>query len=336
MLDRSKLPTLTLSWLGWTLLIGAAGGLAVGWLFFPYSWSVRSFTSYAGTGMIFSIVTWSGSILGCHLLALLPDRGSPGHVAGRFFVGWACIFTACLFLAAFLIRHLLGINMFNRANMGVSLLIGLSIAGFIMGFQFLRGQIRISRELALAQARAQALTLRAQLSPHTLFNSLNTVASLIPEQPGLAEESVMRLSRLMRRILAALEQEHWSLEEEFALIRDLLEMEQARFGDRLAFHLELPEADRERPVPPLLLLPLVENSLKHGFRAKVGACRLEVRVDGSRITVVDDGVGLTRNDAAGALDGVGLRTVRQRLEAIGGQFQWLPTEVGARCEVRLP
>lgn len=324
-------PTFSFHWLIGTIVFGIGGGLMVGWIFASFRATLQAILSMGAIGIIFSVVMWGGSILGTRLLMKLPDRGTPSWLAARFFMGWSVVFCVCMLLASWLIRQLLGINLFTRMTLGVSSLIGLSIAGLVMGYYFLRDQIQISRELALSQARAQSLALKAQLSPHTLFNSLNTVAALIPEQPAQAEEAVRRLSRLLRKILAALEQEHWSLDEEFALLRDLLDMEQSRFGERLSYRLELPEAMRECPLPPLLLLPLVENSLKHGFRAKVGACGLSVVAEGHRIVITDDGVGRSE----GAEEGVGLRTVRQRLEAMGGTFAWLPTASGTCCEVRL-
>jgi two-component sensor histidine kinase len=326
-------PTLTYRWLIWTPFIGVGGGILVGWFFLPFHPGLKDFRIFGAVGAIFSVLISGGSTLGCYLLIrLLPEHGSPGQQARRFFLGWSVVFTACLLLSTWVIRWTLGINMFNRASLGGALLVGLAISGLVMGYQFLSRQIQLSRELALSQARAQSLALRAQLSPHTLFNSLNTVASLIPEQPAQAEEAVRRLSRLLRKILAALEHDQWSLEEEFALLQDLLDTEQARFGERLNFRLELADSMRELRLPPLLLLPLVENSLKHGFRAKVGNCALSIVAKELCIAVKDDGVGRS----ADAEDGIGLRTVRQRLEAMGGSFHWLPMEQGACCEIRLP
>jgi LytS/YehU family sensor histidine kinase len=175
------------------------------------------------------------------------------------------------------------------------------------------------------------LALKAQLSPHTLFNSLNAIASLIADNPKGAEAAMEHLSGLLRRILQALEQEHWTLAEEFDLVRDLLELEKVRFGDRLGFQLVLPDADAEREIPPLLLLPLVENSLRHGFRPKVGPCHLRMEAQGARILLQDDGVGRI----AAAPDGIGLRTVRKRLEASDGALSWPACAVGCAVEVRL-
>ncbi len=158
------------------------------------------------------------------------------------------------------------------------------------------------------------------------------VAALIPEEPARAEEATLRLSGLLRRILAALEQPLWTLQEEFSLLEDLLALESLRFEGRLSFNLDLEPAMASIPVPPLLLLPLVENSLKHGFRPKVGSCTLRVGAKGGRVLVRDDGAG--RDPVAP--DGVGLRTVKERLDAHGGGLRWMEAAEGCTVEVRLP
>lgn len=330
MADPSRLPRLTLRWLLQAVILGFLGGVAIGWLLFSARQG-RSLAISGLAGIFFSVCGWAGSILGTRLILRLPDRGSPVWITTRYFLGWIGVFLACTFLAGFLVERLLEIRFFNIAMISITTLFSLSIGGLITGFHLMKDQVLLSRDLALAQARAQSLVLRAQLSPHTLFNSLNTIAALIPEQPGLAEETVQRLSRLLRRILSALEQEHWTLAEEFELVRDLLETERVRFGTRMSYRLDLPEEEASRSVPPLLLLPLVENSLKHGFRPKVGPCIFEMSVSEGRVTIRDNGVG--RSDDAG--EGIGLSNVRQRLQTLGGSLRWLESAEGCAVEVKL-
>ncbi len=229
-----------------------------------------------------------------------------------------------------LVRFLLGFNMLRSLpSFVVAAMIGLLITSMILGQQSLVEGIAARGALAKAEARARTLALQAQLSPHTLFNALNTIAALIPDAPARAEEATERLSKLLRRILSALERDRWTLAEEFELLEDLLRLETLRFGDRLDYTLELEGAGRELEVPPLILLPLVENSLKHGFRPKVGPCRLRVRAEGPRVRVEDDGVGRPPTST----EGLGLRTVRERLEARGGGLEWPATPRGCVVEV---
>jgi len=324
-------PRITLRWLLCALAVGFLVGIGLDRFFFSHWASLGSTLQSGLIGMVNSVVVWGGCLCGFRLLTRLPAHGSPARLATRLTLGWLLATTLSVALAALAVRVLLGIPLFTVTYLPLLLLISLAIGGFIMGFTLLKGQILLARELGLAQARAQAMALRAQLSPHTLFNSLNTIAALIPEAPERAEEAVERLSRLLRRILLALDQERWSLGDELDLVRDWLELERARFGDRLTYLLDVPEGARAQLVPPLILLPLVENSLKHGFRPKVGPCRLELRARDGRVRVSDDGVG-RRPEAP---EGLGLRTVRQRLEALDGTLCWLEVPAGCAVEVRL-
>jgi len=329
--EASEFPCLNLRWFFLTIVIGFLGGVLIGILYYSNPFSVKSILLSGVIGIVFSVVMWAGSVLGWRAISKLPRTGTPTWIALRSYLLWGVGFVLSILLAGGIIKLLLGINIFNRHSLFLGSMLGLAISGLIMGYQFLKSEVSLSRELTLAQARAQSLALRAQLSPHTLFNSLNTIAALIPDQPKGAEEAVQHLSRLLRRILSALEQEHWTLADEFALLQDLLQMERLRFGERMNYVLEIEEEEGARSVPPLILLPLVENSLKHGFRPKVGPCSLEVCAEAGRVRITDDGVGRPPS----AEEGVGLRNVRQRLEAQGGSLHWLDTVQGCSVEVRL-
>ena len=324
-------PRITLRWFLRALVIGFLAGIVLDRFFFSHWASLGSTLQSGLIGMINCVAVWGSCLAGLGLLARLSSRGAPGWIAARLTLGWLLVTALSVALAAGAVRVLLGPRLFSSAYLPLLLLISLAIGGFIMGYTLLKGQILLARELGQAQARAQSMALRAQLSPHTLFNSLNTIAALIPEAPARAEEAVERLSRLLRRILLALDQERWSLGDELDLVRDWLELERARFGERLSYHLDVPEAEQAQLVPPLILLPLVENSLKHGFRPKVGPCRLELSARKDRVRISDDGVG-RRADAP---EGLGLRTVRQRLEAQGGTLRWLDAPAGCSVEVTL-
>lgn len=283
---------------------------------------------------IFSVVMWCGfpALRGWYT----PDPGSPmpaERLATLFMAKISLLYLGLLALCIGLVRLLLGLNLLSHPAVGaITFVTGLAVTLFITTRKTIATLVEKERALALEAARAGFLGLQAQLQPHTLFNSLNTIAALIPEAPARAEEATLRLSALLRRILAALERPAWPLKEEFELLGDLLALESLRFEGRLAVDLELDPAMAQRPVPPLLLLPLVENSLKHGFRPKVGPCRLKVEAAAGRVLVADDGVGRD----AGATEGIGLRTVAARVAALGGSLRWLEAEPGCAVEVVLP
>jgi two-component sensor histidine kinase len=286
----------------------------------------------SGMGAIFSAVIWGGHRLTIDWLETHPASFSPVQAALWTSFKWALVYIPLFFLGALLIRLILGINCLQYPlSAFFAFFIGLIISTQITNILLNSKMIATVRSLERTRAQASFLALKAQLSPHTLFNALNMIASLIPEDPRAAERAVLNLSGLLRRILGGLERESWTLAEEFQVLRDLLELQQARFGPRLSYELVLPGPEEALRIPPLLLLPLVENSFKHGFRSKVGPCRLSVQAEGGTIRVQDDGAGLK----APRTEGLGTRMVRQRVEAVGGSLAWPQVDEGCIAEVRL-
>lgn len=176
-------------------------------------------------------------------------------------------------------------------------------------------------EAAAAEARvlaqqAQLAALRAQINPHFLFNTLHSVGALVSSDPVLADQALERLGDLLRYALHAGDQV--PMRNELAFTRDYLALEQLRLGDRLRVSEQLDDAAGGVLVPPLILQPLVENAVHHGIadRPDGGSIAVSARVDRDRclITVVDDGSGARGNGNGG----VGLASVRRRLEALYG------------------
>ena len=329
MASQSYVRTSPLRWALQATLVGACVGLGLAIAVGGGSWDVlRSMA----VGVIFSVVMWAGFDLLHTPFERLPAHWTPARV-GLFAVLWLLLlYLLLLGISIGLVRLTTGINlMHSRITVMLTGMAGLAASGVIAIKETVEHHVHVQRALAQAEARASFLGLQAQLQPHTLFNALNTIAALIPEDPRRAEEATERLSSLLRRILSALEHPEWSLREEFQLLEHLLRLEELRFGERLRFELLLDPAMAEAPVQPLLLLPLVENALKHGFRAKVGPCHLKVEAKEGRIRIEDDGVGRLAN----APEGLGLRTVRERLQASGGSLHWPEVEGGYTVDVRL-
>ena len=191
-------------------------------------------------------------------------------------------------------------------------------------------------ELERAASEAQLAALRAQMDPHFLFNTLNSVAASVPPEQGATRDLVARLAGLVRYTLAAARRERVLLREELDFVRDYLALEQERMGDRLRVEVDADPDALDVPVPPMLVQPLVENAVRHGLAPTVegGRLRVEVRrVDGAvHVLVRDDGAGpdvapalLLRpappECAAGgaASDGVGLANTDARLRALFGR-----------------
>lgn len=207
---------------------------------------------------------------------------------------------------------------------------------------------RSAREASLVHqlVEAELRALRAQINPHFLFNSLNTIAALVHDEPRVAEQMTVRLARIFRHVLKQTERPFSSLLEEMDFLRAYLDIEQIRFGERLRVAFHVAESVADSQVPSLILQPLVENAIKHGLSPKLGECRLII--SGRReqehvlLSVEDNGVG-TGNDAAvgdGISSGIGLRNVRERLRTLYGERAHLLFEsqarLGSRAAVYLP
>ena len=191
----------------------------------------------------------------------------------------------------------------------------------------------------LVEARLAALT--SQINPHFLFNTLNSVSSLIRTDPNQARVMVVKLSKVLRRLLR--KHENFStLREELSFIEDYLAIEVVRFGDKLRFEKDVAEDTLDMLVPSMLLQPLVENSIKHGIGGKVegGTIRIHTRRGGSRLhlLVEDDGVGIPEEKLATVLDhGIGVSNVHERLKVLFGNDyrMWIDSQPGQGTRVRI-
>lgn len=194
------------------------------------------------------------------------------------------------------------------------------------------------RRLAAAQAAAQAAqltALRFQINPHFLFNALNAVTALIgADRKVEAEAVVIRLSEFFRASLTLAPGDLVPLEEELDITGSYLDIEAARFGDRLAVEIEFPEHLRGAMVPHFILQPLAENAIKHGVARAKRPVTVSIRASSVAgrlmLAVVDDaGVGPAYAAANGA--GVGLANVRARLEALFGDRASFRTSTPDGC-----
>ena len=186
-------------------------------------------------------------------------------------------------------------------------------------------EVALTRQEAAAD-RARLAALQAQIHPHFLYNALGTIAYLVRTQPEEARSLLGRLADLLRRTLRR-DAGDVTLAEELETVESYLDIERARFGDRLRIEVEVEDAAREAAVPPLLLQPLVENAIQHGVsrRAEGGTVAITARREGPDLVVEvrDDGAGW---DGSGR--GVGLTNVADRLEVRPGARGRLEVEGG--------
>jgi two-component system LytT family sensor kinase len=205
-----------------------------------------------------------------------------------------------------------------------------------------RREARLVKQLVEAELRA----LRAQINPHFLFNSLNSVAALIAADPRAAEKMIIRLAKIFRHVLTYHDRPFSSVNEEISFLETYLEIEKVRFGERLQVHFDVQEAVAQLSVPTLILQPLVENSLKHGLGPKVGENQLTIRArkrtDYIELTVEDNGVGASapRKMSQRNSTGLGLRNVEERLQTVYHgtarfSFESGP-RTGSRAQILIP
>ena len=179
-----------------------------------------------------------------------------------------------------------------------------------------------------AALKAQIEAISSRTNPHFLFNALNTVASLIHDDPKLAEATLERLSDLLRYALKSVQAEHVALGNELRMLDDYLEVQRARFGDRLRFRFDVESGLEKMPILPLLLQPLVENAVLHGISGRVrgGTVVLSARRHGDAVEfrVEDDGPGPDGSSHRGS--GTSLGDLRQRIALVYGTLAELRTE----------
>jgi LytS/YehU family sensor histidine kinase len=174
------------------------------------------------------------------------------------------------------------------------------------------------RELEKKTLEAQLGALAAEMNPHLLFNALNSIAALVHKDPDLAEEAVLKLGAMYRRVLETRGKAMHALADEIRLCEAYLEVERVRFSDRLRVAIEIDPRVRaaDVAVPVVLVQPLVENAVRHGIapRASGGTITVAARAtaDGDvEIIVVDDGVGLGSSPKRG--NGMALANCQERL-----------------------
>jgi sensor histidine kinase YesM len=244
---------------------------------------------------------------------------------------------------------------FERLPWDVHGLILLMVLGFILGAFVILTAIAREREMRaraamheaeaerhlhgkqLLEARLQLM--QAQIEPHFLFNTLASVQHLVETEPPAASRMLGDLIKYLRAAMPQMREQGTTLGREAELAQAYLSIQRLRTGSRFEFNIDVPESLRQEPFPPMMLLTLVENAVKHGFEKHGGPGEIRVAANAAdtdlELTVLDTGPGLR----ADSPDGVGLTNVRERLAALYGDAgrlileQNTPTGVRARIVV---
>jgi two-component system, LytTR family, sensor histidine kinase AlgZ len=319
----------TVNALGAVVAFGILGGLVA-----EAPWSLR----WRGLGASFIYANCIGGTCALAMPPLLRRFGSRSRTARwvtRLIALPALIVFGCAVAGVFGIAiGLIGPSEYLgslRSSLWISLVVGTVATLAVVAYETLRGQLEAAtialrtKERDEADARRVAAetrlaSLESRVNPHFLFNTLNSIAALTHENPSGAERMTNQLASLMRSSLDAGSAALVPLGQEVRVVRDYLEIERVRFGDRLRFTLDVPDEVRERLVPRLSLQTLVENSVKFAVspRREGGsiAVRGAVTEAGLRLEVEDDGPGF---EPALLPDGHGLALLKERLAMTFGE-----------------
>jgi two-component system sensor histidine kinase AlgZ len=245
----------------------------------------------------------------------LPLRSTPWFKLIVNHLGAAILATGLWVAFGRVIAVAMGVGPELRPAIPHFMVVGLLLYLLSVAMHYALLAVEQSRESEVQAREAELRALKAQINPHFLFNSLNSITALTTVDPARAREMCIRLSDFLRSTLGLGERESISWREELALARVYLDVEQVRFGSRLQVEMNVDEACSDCLVPPLVLQPLIENAVKHGIATLVDGGT--IKVDGA----VRDGLleisvenGFDPDSPAPRRHGIGLRNVRSRLE----------------------
>jgi len=236
-------------------------------------------------------------------------------------------------------------------SLRISALVTVGFGGGIMAYEMMRARLEAATSELRAQevereraeklaAEARLASLESRLHPHFLFNTLNAISALIPEEPARAEQLVEQLAALLRFSLDAGERHTVRLTDELAIVRAYLGIEQARLGDRLRCAIDVAEGLGDCEVPPLALQTIVQNSIKHVAAARSGPTEICIRGEAQngrlRLGVWDAGAWFPLDAVT---PGHGLDTLRARLDVLyrgEGRLEVERVDGGKTVSISLP
>jgi two-component system sensor histidine kinase AlgZ len=317
LISRTRFALYLLAWLP----IAAAGTLLFAFAA-KVPWTQGALTA-AGLALFYALVCLSPWYSGRYL----PFE--PANI-GKLLVNHtaAAVVAAALLLVA---AKLLSVPDSQRAFLfgsGVLLyLLAVALHYVLFSFQSSREAETRMQEARVHAREAELKALKAQINPHFLFNSLNSISALATADSQRAREMCVRLSEFLRSTLNLAEEEMIPIEQEIALARTYLEVEQVRFGDRLRIEESVAPACHGCTVPSLILQPLVENAVKHGIAGLIGGgtiCLAAEYRDGLlSITMAND---FDPESTGAARNGLGLSNVRARLDNLYQHHARVTTE----------
>jgi hypothetical protein len=262
------------------------------------------------------------------LRAFKPRRGVPAFFI--IFIGMVSGVMIGHLMAAFILQQALPTFMWGWKDtllktIGLWLVLAAAIGYFFYAKEHLKirkeiiQQERINRLSSEKQAiEANLRLLQAQIEPHFLFNTLSNILSLLDTDLKKGRSMLMDLTRYLRTSLSKTRGDTTTLGQEMEMIEAYLNIFKVRMEDRLRYRIDMPNDIKDRPFPPMLVQPLVENAIRHGIEPKVEGGKITIRArangDRLRVEISDTGTGLHEDGPAG----FGLSNVRERLQSLYG------------------
>jgi two-component system, LytTR family, sensor kinase len=218
-------------------------------------------------------------------------------------------------------------SIFWRAILGILIYLVLILVYYlVINARSLREKVKAEERLRTLVKESELNMLKAQINPHFLFNSLNSVASLILSNPEEAQEMIHRLSDFIRYSLKHRESEYVTLKEEIGRMQDYLSIEKVRFGDKLIYSLETDKDCSEVEVPTMILQPLIENAIKHGVYESLDPVMIDfscsVKNGYLELQIIND---FDPDQPSRKGTGVGLQNVSERIRLVydsEGSINW--------------
>ena len=315
----------------WFLQLAGWGGVALlGWVMNTVQRTIYGDASVA-QGSYFLPLTCLAGLLSTHFLRVVIKRGrwlqlSGGKLALRYAFALALMSFGLALLGFFLFGA--SSSKTNRIEaFAIALLVNSSLVGAWMAIYFLthfkeafhRAEAERA-QLNEAYARSQLEALTNQINPHFLFNALNTVRALIPSDLREPREAVTKLADILRATLRSGQDAATSLSGEMDIVRDYLALQKIRFGENLRVREHFDPRCLGAEIPPLLLLTIVENAIKHGVQSREdeAVVSIEAGVAGGMVTVTVGSPSPARASADESL-GIGLRNAQERLQLAFGK-----------------
>lgn len=181
---------------------------------------------------------------------------------------------------------------------------------------------QVAQQLRIEKQQAELNYLKSQTNPHFLFNTLNNIYSLSRDKSDLAPESIMRLSKILRYMLYEAGGDYIAIEQELKIINDYILLEQLRYDESLRINFNHDIEDKKQAIPPLLLMPLVENAFKHGVSETRNSPYVDIHlsVNGRKLKFVVKNSTEFSSGETGIKENIGLSNLRRQLELLYSNY----------------